>query len=146
MMNVQVIDGAMNCTYSSYAFTDDEFAKMFHAPGQDIEFIDDAEERLGAEELGKILGLVWERPVRKSEAQGIHGTLFYELEYKGILPQQEGNRHPRPAPFARRDIEAALIQPPPGAYPPSHPPGEGVISSPREPMLPRHWEYLCAHV
>ena len=32
MKNVQVIDGADNCTYSIYAFTDKEFSKILTLP------------------------------------------------------------------------------------------------------------------
>ena len=82
MKNVQVIDGAVNCTYPIYAFTDDEFLLIFPAPGQDIEFIDDARKRLGLEKTGETLKGVWKRLVKKPDVVGIHGTLFYELEEK----------------------------------------------------------------
>ena len=82
MRNVQVIDGANNCTYPIYAFTDDEFSKIFPAPGQDVEFIEDALERLGTEALDAALENVWARLVRKADVIGIHGTLFYELDRK----------------------------------------------------------------
>ena len=32
--NVQIIDGATNCTYSIYAFTDEQFALLFPEEGQ----------------------------------------------------------------------------------------------------------------
>lgn len=79
MKNVQVIDGAVNTLYSIYAFTDEEFSVLFPEPGQDIEFIEDALERFGKDALGKALGPVWRRMVKKPEVNGIHGTLFYEL-------------------------------------------------------------------
>lgn len=82
MKNVQLIDGADNCTYSIYAFTDEEFLKIFPAPEQDVEFIEDALERLGTEALDETLEKVWARPVRKPDVVGIHGTLFYELDRK----------------------------------------------------------------
>lgn len=82
MKNVQVIDGAMNCTYSIYAFSDEEFKLTFPDDGQDIAFIEDVVERLGDLETGKLLKPVWEREVKKPEVRGIHGTLFYELAYK----------------------------------------------------------------
>ena len=82
MKHVQIIDGADNCTYSVYAFTDEEFLKIFPALGQDVEFIEDAQERLGTEALDEALGKVWARPVRKPDVVGIHGTLFYELTRK----------------------------------------------------------------
>ncbi len=82
MKNVQVIDGAINCTYAIYAFTDDEFAKIFPDRGQDVEFIEDARKRLGSENLGRTLKYVWSRLIKKPEVVGIHGTLFYELDQK----------------------------------------------------------------
>lgn len=82
MKNVQIIDGADNCTYSIYAFTDEEFFTIFPGPEQDVEFIDDALARLGLEALDRALEEVWTRPVRKPDVIGVHGTLFYELEQK----------------------------------------------------------------
>jgi hypothetical protein len=70
--NIQVIDGADNCTFSLFQLTDEEFAQVFPADAQDIQF---------AEDLTKAamhsLSAAWERPVRKPDAVGIHGTLFY---------------------------------------------------------------------
>jgi len=80
--NVQIIDGAMNCTYSIYAFTDEQFALLFPEEGQDIEFIEDVAVRLSPEQQERAFSGAWTRPVRKSDAQGIHGTLFYQLDYK----------------------------------------------------------------
>ena len=85
MKNVQIIDGAMNCAYSIYQLTDDEFSKVFSADGQDIEFIEDVIARIGDEAAGNLLAPSWERQIPKSEVAGIHGTLFYELEYKKIF-------------------------------------------------------------
>jgi|SRR5262245_42332604 hypothetical protein len=80
--NVQIIDGADNCTYSIYELTDEEFALLFPAPGQNVEFIEDALLRLGDERLAALLQPVWEREIKKAEVNGIHGTLFYELSHK----------------------------------------------------------------
>jgi hypothetical protein len=82
MKNVQVIDGANNCTYSIFSFTDEEFMDIFPLPGQNIEFIEDVIERIGIDKVKKILSLVWSRIVDKKEVHGIHGTLFYELLLK----------------------------------------------------------------
>ncbi len=82
MKNVQVIDGANNCTYSIFSFTEEEFEVIFPEPGQDIEFIEDVIERIGNDKLGAILKPVWQRIVAKKDVCGIHGTLFYELEFK----------------------------------------------------------------
>ncbi|HUI96912.1 MAG TPA: hypothetical protein VLX44_14230 [Xanthobacteraceae bacterium] len=82
MKNVQIIEGADNCTYDVFAFTDEEFSVIFPGAGQNVEFIEDAVVRIGDEELGRILRPVWKRRARKSEIVGIHGTLFYELAHK----------------------------------------------------------------
>jgi hypothetical protein len=71
LKNIQIIDSALNAT-------EDEFAAIFPADGQDIELIEDFIERCGAEQAGRILRPIWERPILKRDAQGIHGTLYYE--------------------------------------------------------------------
>ena len=77
MKNVQVIDGADNCSYPIFAFTDEEFSSIF-PNGQDISFIEDVVARLGEERVSKWQWL----SVDKKGVQGIHGTLFYQLEEK----------------------------------------------------------------
>ena len=52
MKNIQVIDGASNCSYDIYAVTEEEFHVLFPDAGQDIEFIEDAIDRIGDDELG----------------------------------------------------------------------------------------------
>lgn len=76
MKNIQVIDGASNCTFSIFQATDEEFALLFPEPGQDMQF---AEDFARLPEIDGALSRIWERPIRKRDAQGIHGTLFYEL-------------------------------------------------------------------
>ena len=82
MRNVQIIDGADNCSYLIFQFTDEEFSEIFSAPGQNIEFIEDVVERLGDVRVGQLLTPVWKRMVPKDSVQGIHGTLFYQLTSK----------------------------------------------------------------
>ena len=82
MKNVQIIDGAGNCTYSIFEFSNKQFDLIFPAKGQDIEFIEDAIARLGNKEVGKLLRPAWKRLVKKDKVRGIHGTLFYELSFK----------------------------------------------------------------
>lgn len=77
MKNIQIIDGALNATFSVVQVADDEFASIF-PNGQDMEFIEDFVARLGEETAGAVLSAIWERPILKKEAQGIHGTLFYD--------------------------------------------------------------------
>ncbi len=79
MKNIQVIDGALNSTYSIYAASDDDFALIF--PNEsDIAFAEDFEDCSAKVEAAftRLFG----RLVRKTGVQGIHGTLFYGLEHK----------------------------------------------------------------
>jgi hypothetical protein len=83
MKNIQIIDGADNCTYDIYAVTDDEFSAIF--PGDtDVEFVEDFVERVGEVRAGEISEAMWLRRVDKKSANGIHGTLFYELRKKAV--------------------------------------------------------------
>lgn len=81
MKYVQVIDGARNCVYDIFAATDEEFALIF-PEGTDIAFIDEVYARGDKELLDAAFNEIWRRRVKKSESQGIHGILFYELEEK----------------------------------------------------------------
>jgi len=83
MKNIQVIDGAQNCVYDIFAATEDEFALVFPL-GTDIAFIDEVYENVDEQLLDAAFKCIWQRPVQKSQANGIHGTLFYELEEKKI--------------------------------------------------------------
>ena len=84
MKNVQIIEPGHNCEYSIFAFTDEEFAKIF-PNGQDVEFIEDVIERLGEDMR---IPAEW-RPIDKKTVQGIHGTLFYQLiEKKKYYPSK----------------------------------------------------------
>jgi len=82
MRNIQVIDGAENCTYDVYAVTYEEFFTIFPGSNQDVEFIEDLIERLGGAETGRLMCHIWERLVDKLDVKGIHGTIFYELSFK----------------------------------------------------------------
>ena len=41
MKNIQVIDGAENCTYDIYSINDKDFKIIFPGKTQDVEFADD---------------------------------------------------------------------------------------------------------
>jgi hypothetical protein len=89
MKNVQVIDRADNCEYSIFAATNKEFEAIF-PDAQDIEFVEDFIERVGDSVAGEITEAMWKRPVNKKTAQGIHGTLFYQLiEKKRYYPTKK---------------------------------------------------------
>jgi hypothetical protein len=80
MKYIQVIDGALNCTFSIFQATDEEFALLFPESQQDIQYAEDLASLPRQEEVEAALRRIWERPIRKQDALGIHGTLFYQLE------------------------------------------------------------------
>ena len=81
MKNIQVIDGADNCVCDIFAATEEEFAVIF-PKGTDIAFIDEVVSYVEQTALEHVLEKIWSRRLRKDLAQGIHGTLFYDLERK----------------------------------------------------------------
>jgi hypothetical protein len=81
MKYVQVIDGARNCVYDIFAATNEEFALIFPEE-TDIAFIDEVYAKGDKALLDAAFNEIWRRRVKKSESQGIHGILFYELEEK----------------------------------------------------------------
>ena len=110
MKNIQIIDGADNATFSLFQATEDEFAMIFPDLGQDIELIEDFVARVGDEAAGKIMGPIWERPILKRDAMGLHGTLYYEWEEKRQhLPatKREVDLDPLSVNWAQRDLFAA---------------------------------------
>ena len=82
MKNVQVIDAALNCTYDVYGASERDFELIFPEPGQDIEFINDFIERAGDDVADEICGRLWKNRIEKRDLEGIHGTLFFELDHK----------------------------------------------------------------
>jgi hypothetical protein len=83
MKNILVIDGANNCAYDIFAASEQLFGVIFPMDGQDIAFIDEVIATAASEdELDEMMKDLWKRPVRKASVQGIHGTLFYQLEFK----------------------------------------------------------------
>lgn len=86
MKNVQIIDGAINATFSIFQATDEEFSVIF-PNGRDIEVADDLVERVGEVEASSVLAPLWRRPILKRDAMGIHGTLYYGArERREFLP------------------------------------------------------------
>jgi hypothetical protein len=76
MKNVQIIDGAENATFSIFQATDAEFEAIF-LEGCDMELAEDFFERLGEARARAVVEPMWERPILKRDALGIHGTLYY---------------------------------------------------------------------
>lgn len=93
MKNIQVIDSADNCTFSLFQATDEEFGVIFPGNGQDMEFSDELFSRLGEAQWAKIMTPLWQRPILKSEANGIHGTLFFGFKAKrSLFPESKRER------------------------------------------------------
>jgi hypothetical protein len=89
MKNIQVIDGALNSTFSIFQATDEEFALLFPEAGQDIQYAEDLPHLADQPAVEAALSRIWQRPIRKRDAMGIHGTLFYELQrYKKWCPEK----------------------------------------------------------
>ncbi|HEY8155636.1 MAG TPA: hypothetical protein VII72_16025 [Myxococcota bacterium] len=82
MKNVQVIDGARNCTYEIFSATEEDFRSIFPGEGQDVEFIDDFIDRVGEQTANEITQRLWSSRIDKKHVVGIHGTLFYGLDFK----------------------------------------------------------------
>lgn len=81
MKNIQIIDGADNCVYDIFAATEEEFELIFPT-GQDVAFIDEVLSRGPADALETAFSRIWQRRLRKHDAVGIHGLLFYDLDHK----------------------------------------------------------------
>jgi len=81
MKNIQIIDGAQNCVYDIFSATDEEFALVF-PEGTDIAFIDEIYANGDTKLLDAAFNSIWQRRVKKADAQGIHGIIFYELDEK----------------------------------------------------------------
>jgi len=81
--NIQVIDGAENTAYDIFAASDADFALIFPV-GEDVAFIDEVltRHRRRTGPLKAAFKRIWKRRLRKRDAKGIHGILFYELSHK----------------------------------------------------------------
>jgi len=92
MKNILIVDFAINATFSVFQATDEEYATLF-PNGQD-EVIEDVVERVGEVVTGEIFSRVWERPILKRDAQGIHATLIYDQPSRRDY-----------LPFSRREVD-----------------------------------------
>jgi len=86
--NIQVIDGADNCTYDLYAATEEEFEEIF-PNGTNVEFIEDYFDRVGEKRAIEITGNLWKRLVNKGEAQGCWRRLKIDHPYRLKIDQGE---------------------------------------------------------
>ena len=77
MKNILMVDGAMNATFSVFQATDEEFTTLF-PNGEEMDVVEDVIARAGDEVAEVIFNRVWQRPILKSEAHGIHATIIYD--------------------------------------------------------------------
>jgi len=67
-------------TYSALLTT----SSLIFPSEEDIAFIDEVMSRGRSEELNAAFQNIWKRRITKKDALGIHGILFYGLEYKKV--------------------------------------------------------------
>jgi hypothetical protein len=84
LRNIQVVDGADNATFSIFKATDEEFRQIFPGFDQDMEISEDFVKRVGEAQAAQILQAIWDRPILKRDANGIHGTLYYNAEQRRL--------------------------------------------------------------
>jgi hypothetical protein len=77
LKNIQIIDGANNATFSIFQATSEQFDVIF-PDGRDMELVEDLIQRVGKANALRALEPLWDRPILKRDAMGIHGTLFYD--------------------------------------------------------------------
>lgn len=83
MKNIQVIDGAENCVFDIFMATEEEFILIF-PDDTDIAFIEELYAKGDEKVLDAAFNNIWQRRIKKRDAQGIHGIIFYELAEKMI--------------------------------------------------------------
>jgi hypothetical protein len=85
MKNIQIIDNAMNGSFSIYSIPDDVFQQLFPEQGQDVEFLEDVVCRLGEQQAGELMKYTWNSRQEKCNVQGIQGTIFIDLENRKLF-------------------------------------------------------------
>lgn len=83
MKNIQIIDGAGNCAYDIFATTDEELSLIF-PDDTDIAFIEEVYAKGNEQTLNQAFSSIWKRRIKKRDAQGIHGVIFYQLPEKKV--------------------------------------------------------------
>lgn len=79
MKNIQVIEGAENCTFDIYAVPREVFEHIFPGRDQDVEFEEDLSARLSSRDKVLVYGQLYKVPLDRKCISGIHGTLFLQL-------------------------------------------------------------------
>lgn len=79
MQNIQGIDSVENCVYLYYRAVEKEFYFIF-TRDTNIAFSEDVWEREDENKLSIAFSNLWTRPLKNSEANGIHGIIFCCLQ------------------------------------------------------------------
>ena len=72
---------APDIAFGIFPATDEEFALVF-PEGTDIAFINEIYANGDMQLLDAAFNSIWQRRVKKDDARGIHGIIFYELDEK----------------------------------------------------------------
>jgi hypothetical protein len=80
MKNIQFVTDSPAMEMPIFAVTDEEFALLFPAEGQDVEFNADVVRRLGPDRARTVFTAIAAREVPYPEVDGIHGTVFWDRE------------------------------------------------------------------
>jgi hypothetical protein len=73
-----------NATFSVFQASDAEFNQIFPTIGQDMGFSEDFVQRVGEAQANLVLEAIWERPIHKRDANGIHGTIFFNSQSRRL--------------------------------------------------------------
>lgn len=110
MKNILIIDGADNAVYSVFQATEEEFKAIFPKPDQDLAFSGDiCRTKKDETKFIPIMNAIWERPILKKNAMGIHGTILYDSEHrKSYYPESRRmiDMNPEAFNWHERDMNA----------------------------------------
>ncbi|MGH6889219.1 MAG: hypothetical protein ACREHF_08495 [Rhizomicrobium sp.] len=79
LKDIQVVDGALNCTFRIFQTADEEFALLFPEPQQDIQCAENLINLPRQEEVEAALRRIWERPALRSGDRGC-----FREEYRDV--------------------------------------------------------------
>jgi hypothetical protein len=77
---IQTIEGPGDFACRVWQLSAEDFARVFPAPGQDIEWVGDLAGRLGDDAAAELFERMRGRPLEKGRISGIDGTLLFGLE------------------------------------------------------------------
>ena len=93
MKNIQIIDDAVNGSFSIYSIPNRVFQQLFPQPGQDVEFIEDVVRRVGEKKAGELMKYTWNSRQEKYSLNGLHGTLFIRMANRKVFYPNKMESH-----------------------------------------------------